>query len=61
MSSDGEAEKFLLDAGLPTRTSTSSSSRLSPRTASAREADMLVIAEGRFQPEKSTGAVCAAR
>lgn len=58
MSSDGEAEKFLLEAGLsPTRDVDVLVVATSPRTALGSEADVLVIAEGRFQPEKLTNAL----
>ncbi|MGZ5443356.1 MAG: hypothetical protein ACXW5U_09640 [Thermoanaerobaculia bacterium] len=58
MSSDGEAEKFLLEAGLsPTKDVDVIVVATSPRTALGSEADVLVIAEGRFQPEKLTNAL----
>jgi len=58
MSSDGEAEKFLLDAGLsPTKDVDVIVVATSPRTSLGSEADVLVIAEGRFQPEKLTNAL----
>jgi hypothetical protein len=58
MSSDGEAEKFLLDAGLsPTKDVDVLVVATSPRTTLGSEADVLVIAEGRFQPEKLTSAL----
>ena len=58
MSSDGEAEKFLLDAGLsPTKDVDVIVVATSPRTTLGTEADVLVIAEGRFQPEKLTAAI----
>jgi hypothetical protein len=58
MSSDGEAEKFLLDAGLsPTKDVDVIVVATSPRTTLGSEADVLVIAEGRFQPEKLTNAL----
>jgi hypothetical protein len=60
MSSDGEAEKFLLDAGLsPTKDVDVLVVATSPRTALGSEADVLVIAEGRFQPERLTNAIVA--
>ena len=58
MSSDGEAEKFLLDAGLsPTKDVDAIVVATSPRTTLGSEADVLVIAEGRFQPAKLTNAL----
>lgn len=58
MSSDGEAEKFLLDAGLsPTKDVDVLVVATSPRTTLGSDADVLVIAEGRFQPEKLTNAL----
>ena len=58
MSSDGEAEKFLLDAGLsPTKDVDVIVVATSPRTTLGSEADVLVIAEGRFQPAKLTSAL----
>lgn len=58
MSSDGEAEKFLLDAGLsPTKDVDVLVVATSPRTTLGSDADVLVIAEGRFQPEKLTSAL----
>ncbi len=60
MSSDGEAEKFLLDAGLsPTKDVDVIVVATSPRTTLGSEADVLVIAEGRFQPAKLTSALLA--
>ena len=53
MSSDGEAEKFLLEAGLsPTKDVDVIVVATTPRSTLGSEADVLVIAEGRFQPEK---------
>ncbi|HVS31736.1 MAG TPA: hypothetical protein VMS98_09800 [Thermoanaerobaculia bacterium] len=53
MSTDGEAEKFLLEAGLrPLRDVDALVVATSPRTTLGSEADVLVIAEGRFQPER---------
>jgi hypothetical protein len=58
MSTDGEAEKFLLDAGLsPTKDVDVLVVATSPRTTLGSEADVLVIAEGRFQPERLTKAL----
>ncbi|HET8773505.1 MAG TPA: hypothetical protein VFP80_06930 [Thermoanaerobaculia bacterium] len=58
MSSDGEAEKFLLEAGLsPTKDVDVLVVATSPRTTLGSDADVLVIAEGRFQPEKLTNAL----
>src|SRR5688500_9211073 len=58
MSSDGEAQKFLLEAGLsPTKDVDVLVVATSPRTTLGSEADVLVIAEGRFQPERLTKAL----
>lgn len=58
MSSDGEAEKFLLEAGLsPTKDVDVLVVATSARTTLGSEADVLVIAEGRFQPERLTNAL----
>ena len=58
MSTDGEAEKFLLEAGLsPTKDIDVLVVSTTPRSALGSEADVLVIAEGRFQPEKLTNAL----
>lgn len=58
MSTDGEAEKFLLEAGLsPTRDVDVLVVATSPRTTLGSEADVLVIAEGRFQPDRLTAAL----
>lgn len=55
MSTDGEAEKFLLDAGLsPTKDIDTLVVSTTPRTTLGSEADVLVIAEGRFQPARLT-------
>ncbi|HEX6098427.1 MAG TPA: hypothetical protein VF432_19055 [Thermoanaerobaculia bacterium] len=60
MSSDGEAEKFLLEAGLsPTKDVDVLVVATSPRTNLGSEADVLVIAEGRFQPAKLVSALVA--
>jgi len=53
MSADGEAAKFLAEAGLsPTKDVDVLYVSTSPRTTLGSEADVLVIAEGRFQPER---------
>lgn len=58
MSADGEAAKFLSDAGLqPTRDVDTLLVATTPRSTLGSEADVLVIAEGRFQPEKLTNAI----
>lgn len=58
MSSDGEAEKFLLEAGLsPTKDVDVLVVATTPRTNLGSDADVLVIAEGRFQPAKLTSAL----
>jgi hypothetical protein len=58
MSTDGEAEKFLLEAGLsPTKDVDVLVVATSPRSTLGSEADVLVIAEGRFQPAKLTSAL----
>jgi hypothetical protein len=58
MSADGEAEKFLLEAGLsPKQDVDVIVVATSPRTTLGSEADVLVVAEGRFQPEKLTNAL----
>lgn len=60
MSTDGEAEKFLLEAGLaPTRDVDTLTVSTTPRTALGSDADVLVIAEGRFQPERLAKALIA--
>lgn len=60
MSTDGEAAKFLADAGLsPTRDVDTIVVATTPRTTLGSEADVLVIAEGRFQPERLTKALLA--
>ena len=57
MSTDGEAEKFLFDAGLrPSHDVDALVVATSPRTSLGSEADVLVIAEGRFQPERLAAA-----
>lgn len=58
MSTDGEAEKFLLEAGLsPTKDVDVLVVATTPRTTLGSEADVLVIAEGRFQPDRLTKAI----
>jgi hypothetical protein len=58
MSTDGEAEKFLLEAGLsPAKDIDVLVVATSPRSALGSDADVLVIAEGRFQPERLTSAL----
>ena len=60
MSADGEAEKFLLDAGLrPHEDVDVLVVATSPRSNLGSEADVLVIAEGRFQPERLAAALVA--
>jgi hypothetical protein len=58
LSAGGEAEDFLLDAGLqPLKDVDTLVVATSPRTNLGSEADVLVIAEGRFQPERLTAAL----
>lgn len=58
MSTDGEAQKFLADAGLsPTKDLDVLVVATVPRTALGSEADILVLAEGRFVPERLTAAL----
>jgi hypothetical protein len=60
MSSDGEAEKFLLDAGLsPAKDVDVIVVATAPRTNLGSEADVLVIAEGRFNVERLSSALAA--
>ncbi len=60
MSSDGEAEKFLADAGLsPMKDVDVLVVATAPRTNLGSEADVLVIAEGRFNVERLSGALVA--
>jgi hypothetical protein len=60
MSSDGEAQKFLTDAGLsPTKDVDVLVVATSPRTTLGSEADVLVIAEGRFNAERLSAALVA--
>jgi hypothetical protein len=58
MSADGEAAKFLADTGLsPTKDVDVLVVATSPRTNLGTEADVLVLAEGRFNAEKLTAAL----
>ena len=58
MSTDGEAERFLLEAGVqPLRDVDVLVVATSARTALGSEPDVLVIAEGRFVPERLTAAL----
>ncbi|MGN6186892.1 MAG: hypothetical protein ACTHQM_24925, partial [Thermoanaerobaculia bacterium] len=58
MTVDGEAAKFLAEAGLsPTKDVDVLVVATSPRTSLGSEADVLVIAEGRFNPERLTSAL----
>lgn len=60
MSADGEAAKFLLEAGLsPAKDVDTLVVATTPRTTLGSEADVLVIAEGRFQTERLTRALIA--
>ena len=60
MSTDGEAAKFLADAGLqPTKDVDVLVVATTPRSTLGSDADVLVIAEGRFQPERLTNAIVA--
>jgi hypothetical protein len=60
MSSDGEAERFLTEAGLsPTKDVDVLVVATSPRTNLGTEADVVVIAEGRFSAERLTAALLA--
>lgn len=60
MSSDGEAEKFLSETGLsPTKDVDVLVVATSPRTNLGSEADVVVIAEGRFSAERLTAALVA--
>ena len=60
MSSDGEAAKFIAETGLnPARDIDVLIVATSPRTALGSEADVLVVAEGRFNAEKLSKAVIA--
>jgi hypothetical protein len=58
MSTDGEAQKFLLESGLsPSKDVDVVVVATSPRTNLGSEADVLVIAEGRFNAELLTSAL----
>src|SRR5688572_21662321 len=58
LSMDGEAEKFLLEAGIrPTQDVDTLVVATSPRTTLGFEPNVLVIAEGRFQPERLAAAL----
>jgi hypothetical protein len=58
MSTDGEAERFLNETGLsPTKDVDTLVVATSPRTNLGSEADVLVIAEGRFDAAKLTAAL----
>lgn len=58
MTVDGEAAKFLSEAGLsPTKDVDVLVVATAPRTSLGSEADVLVIAEGRFNPERLTSAL----
>jgi hypothetical protein len=60
MSTDGEAEKFLTEAGLsPAKDIDVLVVATTPRTTLGAEADPLVIAEGRFSVERLTSALVA--
>ena len=60
MSTDGEAEKFLSDAGLsPLKDVDVLVVATSPRTNLGSDADVLVIAEGRFNVERLTAALAS--
>lgn len=60
MSADGEAAKFLADAGLsPAKDIDVLVVATAPRTNLGSEADVVVIAEGRFNPERLTEALVA--
>ncbi|HET7434710.1 MAG TPA: hypothetical protein VFN10_08365 [Thermoanaerobaculia bacterium] len=59
-STDGDAAKFLTDAGLdPAKDVDFVVVATSPRTNLGTEADVLVAAEGRFNPERLTNALIA--
>lgn len=58
LSADGDAAKFLADAGLePTRDVDTLVVTTTPRTNLGSEADVLVLAEGRFNTERLTNAL----
>ena len=59
-STDGDAAKFIAEAGLdPARDVDTIVATTTPRTALGSEADVLVIAEGRFNVERLTNALVA--
>jgi hypothetical protein len=58
MSSDGEAQKLIAETGLnPFRDVDTLVVATTPRTTLGSEADILVIAEGRFQPDRLASAL----
>ena len=60
MSMDGEAERLLLETGIrPTQDVDTLVVATSPRTPLGSEKNVLVIAQGRFQPERLTAALVA--
>ena len=60
MSADGDAAKFLAEAGLsPAKDVDVLVVATAPRASIGSEADVLVIAEGRFNPERLTAALVA--
>ncbi|HKR62823.1 MAG TPA: hypothetical protein VJZ00_03740, partial [Thermoanaerobaculia bacterium] len=60
MSADGEAQKFLSDAGLsPVKDIDVLVVATSPRAALSSQADVVAIAEGRFNAERLTNALVA--
>jgi hypothetical protein len=60
MSTDGEAQQFLTDAGLsPIKDVDVLVVATSPRGTLSTQADIVVIAEGRFNPERLTSALVA--
>jgi hypothetical protein len=60
MSMDGEGERLLLEAGIrPTQDVDTIVVATSPRTTHGSEPNVLVIAEGRFQPERLIAAIVA--
>lgn len=60
MSADGDAAKFLAEAGLsPTKDVDVLVVATTPRTSLGSKADVLVIAEGRFTPERLIAALVA--
>jgi hypothetical protein len=60
VSSDGDAERFLREAGLrPLQDVDAVVVATAPRATPGREADVLVIAEGRFVPERLAAALIA--